>query len=357
MIFNKNKPLKIGDFIYKPYQNPYFIAEISANHGKSLDKTFKLIDAAFEAGANAVKLQTFKPDTITFESHQNHYVIENNAWAGKTLYELYDEAYLPWEFHQPIFDYCSKLGLDCFSTPFDFTAVDFLAQFDPPAFKIASSELVDIPLIKKVATFGKPIFISTGMGNSEEIMEAVTAARLESKDIEIVLLKCTAEYPSQVSDANIGAMREEFPKFDCHAGLSDHTFGSTAPIVAALNGAVVIEKHITLSRNSGGVDSHFSMEPKEFSDMTQGVKSALLANRNLGLETFTNGELNSKKYRKSLIFTADLVKGSIINQENLKILRPAIGLAPKYYEQVLGKKVNKSVKPGDPLLWDMLSDD
>ncbi|MDC1522370.1 pseudaminic acid synthase [Planktomarina temperata] len=347
---NKNT-ISIGGNIYRSYKAPYFVAEISANHHKDLDRTLALIDVAKASGANAVKLQTFTPQTITFDSNKPDYIVQNNAWEGKSLHQLYDEAHLPWHMHKAIFEHCHKIGVDCFSTPFDFTAVDFLRQFDPPAYKIASSELIDLPLIKKVARENKPIIISTGMGNSSEIWDAVKTVRQVNSDLPIVLLKCTAEYPAKIEDANLGCLQEEYPQFNCHVGLSDHSHGALVPIVAALSGAILIEKHITNSRSDGGVDSHFSMEPHEFLQMTTDVRKSISAAANLGIDRLTPGEKNSRKYRKSLIFTSDMNIGQEVDEQHVKILRPAIGLEPRHYDNVIGLRVRRRISAGDPVKW------
>jgi N-acetylneuraminate synthase len=346
--------IMLGSSTYRAYENPLIIAEISANHQKSLDNTLQLITQAAKAGADAVKLQTYTPNTITFNGSSDSYKIQGNAWSGETLYSLYEKAYLPWEMHKPIFDYCKSIGIHCFSTPFDFSAVHFLSELNPPAYKIASSELIDLPLIRLVADQKKPIIISTGMGMQSEISEAVAEVRNVDPQAKIVLLKCTAEYPAEYKDVNLPQMWLTGERNNCAFGLSDHTPGSIVPVIAASNGALVIEKHITLDKKNGGVDSHFSMEVHEFATMIKEVKTSLQIVKNLGNDYLSDGEKNSKKYRKSLIFVKDIHKGAIIGEEDVKILRPAIGLAPKFYNALLGKKVNKNITAGSPVKWEDL---
>ena len=346
---------EIANETFMAYEKPMFIAEISANHNKSIENTIKLIDEAHKAGADGIKLQTFTPETITFNSTGEKYRVSGNAWEGNTLHELYEKAYMPWDDQEKIINYCRRKGIICFSTPFDFSAVDFLIDADVPAFKIASSELVDLPLIKAAARHNKPLIISTGMGNRDEIQQAVDAVRSINPKLQICLLKCTAEYPANGEDANLGVLKSDFTKFGCAIGLSDHTIGSVVPIVAAINGAVIFEKHITLSRGLGGIDSHFSSEPHEFASMISDVKMALAANKNKGIDFITPGEANSRKYRKSLICVKKIRPHEVLTAENIAILRPAIGLSPKHYEKVLGKSAKRQIQPGDPITWDDLN--
>ncbi len=336
---------------------PFIIAEMSGNHNQSLERALAIVDAAAKAGADALKIQTYTADTMTLDIDEGEFFIENpnSLWQGESLYNLYQKAYTPWEWHEPIMKRCEEKGLIFFSAPFDTTAVDLLETLNVPAYKIASFENVDIPLIKKVALTGKPLIISTGMASEEELREAVEAARSVGCQ-ELILLKCTSSYPASPSDSNLRTI----PAFqDCFAsmvphfqvGLSDHTPGIGVAMASTALGARVIEKHFTLSRVDGGVDSAFSLEPDE---LTQLVRESKMAHAALG-EAFwgpTETEKSSLQFRRSLYIAEDIQTGEILTPKNLRAIRPGKGLAPKYYEQLLGQTVTRDLKRGTPMSWD-----
>jgi len=327
---------------------------MSGNHNQSLDRALEIVEAAAKVGAHGLKLQTYTADTITLDVKEGEFFIDDkdNPWKGKSLYELYQEAYTPWEWHEPIMKRANELGMLCFSTPFDDTAVDFLEELDVPAYKIASFENTHLPLIKKVAATGKPMIISTGMASVLEIDEAVRTAR-ESGCQQLVLLKCTSNYPASPENSNVLTIPHMQELFNCEVGLSDHTPGVGAGVAAVAHGATVIEKHFTLRRADGGVDSAFSMEPEE---MKQLVIEAERAWQSLGKVTYgpTETEKGSLKFRRSLYIAEDMKKGDVLNKDNLRIVRPGLGLPPKYYEVVLGRKVNRDVKKGTAVEWEMI---
>ena len=347
--------LKIAGRLIGDRQPSFIIAELSANHNNDIDRAMKIIKAAADSGADAVKLQTYTPDTLTFDSNEVAFRVDGTIWAGKNLYQLYSQAHLPWEWHKPLLDYATSLGLIAFSTPFDNTAIDLLESLNVPAYKIASSELVDIPLIRKVAEQGKPMIISTGMGTLSEIEEAVTAAR-GSGCADIILLKCTAAYPAPIEEANLLTIPHMAALFNVIVGLSDHTPGSAAPIAATVLGSRVIEKHITLSRADGGPDSAFSMEPKEFSAMVRDVRAAesALGHINYGP---TAKEVRSRDFRRSLFVVKDIKAGERYTPENIRSIRPAVGLHTRYFEQVLGARAKTDIRAGTPLSWNLISRD
>jgi pseudaminic acid synthase len=327
------------------------IAEMSGNHNRSLERALKIVEAAAKAGADAVKLQTYTADTMTLDLSGAGFSIadKKSLWHGRKLYDLYKEASTPWEWHKPIFERCRKLGMIGFSTPFDETAVDFLESLRVPMYKIASFELVDLPLIRKVASTGKPIIISTGMATKKEIGEAVNTARKAGAG-EIVLLKCTSSYPASPKDSNLMTIPDLKKSFRCRVGLSDHTMGSGAALASLALGATVIEKHFTLSRSDGGVDSAFSMEPEELADL---VAQALSARQALGKVFYgrTGLEKNSLIFRRSLYIVKDMKKGEALTAENMRSIRPGLGLPPKYYGRLLGRKIMTDAKKGTPLKW------
>lgn len=331
--------------------NPCFIiAEVSANHNHDLNRALEIVDAAAKAGADAVKLQTYTADTLTIKSDRPEFQVTGTIWEGETLYSLFEQASLPWEWHKPIFDRARELGMQALSTPFDFTAVDYLEDLGVDFYKIASSELVDIPLIKRVAQTGKPVLISTGMGNLAEIEEALETLRANGCQ-DICLLKCTAAYPAKVEEANLATMVEFAERFNVIPGLSDHTMGPTLPMVATALGAKVIEKHITLARADGGPDSAFSLEPDEFADMVRVVRDAEAA---LGQVTFepSKGEVRTRDFRRSLYVTGAMKKGEAFTPDNLRSIRPANGLHTRHYEDVLGKVATRDIEAGTPLAAD-----
>lgn len=347
--------MKIGEREVGRGARPYLIAEMSGNHNQSIDRAFEIVDAAAAAGADAVKLQTYTADTMTLDVRAPGFVIEDpdSLWAGRQLYELYEEAHTPWDWHKPIMERAASHGMHCFSTPFDDTAVDFLEECGVPAYKIASFEVTDIPLIEKVARTGKPMIISTGMATMGEIDEAIRAARGQGND-QIVILKCTSTYPATPQNTNIvtiPAMRESF---GVEVGLSDHTMGCGVSVASVAMGAVLIEKHFTLARADGGVDSAFSLEPDEFKMLRVETERAW---QSIGKVTFggTKAEEKSRAYRRSLYVSRDIAAGEPLTAENMRIVRPGFGLPPKFYDQMLGKRVTRAVTPGTPVDWDLIA--
>ena len=337
-----------------PYHPPFIIAEMSGNHNQSLARALEIVEAAAKMGAHALKLQTYTPDTITLDIRGGEFEIKdpNSLWTGKNLYDLYKEAYTPWEWHKPLFDRANELGMMAFSSPFDETAVDFLESLNVPAYKIASFENNHIPLIKKVASTGKPIIISTGMATIAELDEAVTAARLAGcKDL--TLLKCTSTYPATPANSNILTIPHLKQLFGCEVGLSDHTMGIGVAVAAVAHGATVIEKHFTLSRAEGGVDSAFSMEPHELKMLVEETKRAW---ESLGQVSYgpTDAERESLIFRRSIYVAKDIKAGEVFTKENIKVVRPGLGLAPKYYETILGRPTSADLKKGTPLNWEMI---
>lgn len=333
---------------------PFIIAEMSGNHNQSLERAIKIVEAAAEAGVDAIKLQTYTADTMTLDIHEGEFFIEdpNSLWQGTSLYKLYQEAYTPWEWHEAIFNRCKELGLIAFSSPFDETAVDFLESLDVPCYKIASFENTDIPLIKKVASTGKPVIISTGMASAGELEETVRVAR-EAGCENIVLLKCTSTYPATPENSNLATIPHMRDLYNVEVGLSDHTMGVGVAVASVVLGATVIEKHFTLSRADGGVDSDFSMEPHEMKAL---VIETNRAKQSLGQVNYgpTNAEKPSLKHRRSLYIAQDLKAGDLLDKENVRAIRPGLGLPPKHLESVLGKAVKQDVKKGTPLSWDLL---
>jgi N-acetylneuraminate synthase len=333
---------------------PFIIAEMSGNHNQSLDRALAIVDAAADAGAHAIKVQTYTADTMTLDIREGEFLISdpNSLWAGKSLHQLYEEAHTPWDWHKPIFERCRERGLICFSTPFDETSVDFLETLECPCYKIASFENVDIPLIKRVAATGKPLIMSTGLANIAELSEAVTAAR-DNGCNNLILLKCTSTYPADPENSNILTIPHMRDLFGCQVGLSDHTLGIGVAVAAVALGATVIEKHFTLRRSDGGVDSAFSLEPEEMKSL---VLEANRAWQSLG-KVFYGPKEDEKKslaYRRSLYIVKNLQKGDIFTTDNLRSIRPGCGLPTKHINTFLGKLVNKDVKKGTPLSWDLI---
>lgn len=329
---------------------PYIIAELSANHNGKLDTAMKIIEEAKKAGADAVKLQTYTADTITLNSDADEFQIHGGLWDGKTLYQLYQEAHMPWEWHKPLFEHARKLGITLFSSPFDNTAVDLLEDLNTPAYKIASFEAIDLPLIKYVASTGKPMIISTGMADAEEIQEAIDAARAGGCK-QLAILHCVSGYPAQAEDYSLRTIPDMISRFGLVTGLSDHTFDNTTAIASVALGASIIEKHFTLDRNGGGPDDSFSLEPKELVALCQCAQSAWSA---LGRVDYgrKSSEQGNAKFRRSLYFVKDMKAGDQITKDCVRSIRPGFGLAPKYLEQILGKTVEKNIKLGTGLQWD-----
>lgn len=333
---------------------PFIIAEMSGNHNQSLERALQIVEAAARAGADALKLQTYTADTMTLDIHEGDFFIEdtNNLWKGNSLYHLYEEAYTPWEWHKPIFDRCAELGILAFSTPFDETAVDFLESLDVPAYKIASFENTDIQLIRKVAKTGKPMIISTGMASIAELDETVREAR-KYGCTNLVLLKCTSTYPATPENTNISTLPHLEQLFQCPVGMSDHTMGIGVSVASVALGATVIEKHFTLRRADGGVDSTFSLEPEELYSLVIETERAW---QSLGQISYgaTEREQGSLKHRRSLYISTDLKTGDILTKDNVKAIRPGLGLPTKFMDQLLGRKVNKDVPKGTPLTWEVV---
>lgn len=333
---------------------PFVIAEMSGNHNQSLGRAIEIVEAAAAAGAHAIKLQTYTADTMTLDVAEGEFFIsdERSLWKGSNLHDLYAIAHTPWDWHAPIMRRAAELGLICFSTPFDESAVDFLESLDVPAYKIASFENIHLPLIRKVAATGKPLIISTGMASLAEIDDAVRAAR-EAGCTQLVLLKCTSTYPATPINSNVLTIPNLRAAFDCEVGLSDHTMGIGVSAAAVAHGATVVEKHFTLRRSDGGVDSSFSLEPDEMRALVVETERAW---QSLGRVSFgvTEAERNSLVFRRSIYIAADLRAGETLTAENLRCIRPGYGLPPKFYETLLGRRVNQDVRKGTPMAWALL---
>ena len=325
----------------------YIIAEMSANHAGSLSYAKEIICAAKEAGADCVKFQTYTPDTITFPGKTPYFEIERGTWAKENLYELYSKAFTPWEWHDELFETAKKLGMDAFSTPFDATAVDFLEALSVPFYKIASFELVDIPLIRYVASKKKPVVMSTGMGTEAEIKEAVDAIRGEGNE-DMVLLRCQSAYPAVPESMRLSVMRDMAEKFQVPVGLSDHSMGSLMAVAGVMSGACVIEKHFCISRSIPNPDAAFSMEPEEFAAMVRDIRTAEAA---VGTVQYgpTEEETDNLRFRKSIFAVKDILPGDVFTKENVRVIRPADGMHPRYYEDVLGRVAATEIKAGNPL--------
>lgn len=336
---------------------PFIIAEMSGNHNHSLERALAIVDAAAETGVDALKLQTYTADTITLNVNEGEFFINEpgNLWKGESLYSLYQKAYTPWEWHKAIFDRCKEKGLICFSTPFDFTAVDFLEELDCPIYKVASLENIDLPLIKKIAQTGKPMIVSTGLASVGELQEMVDTAR-ENGCQDLTLLKCTSSYPATPEGTNLLTIPHLKSLFNCNVGLSDHTLGIGAAVASMAVGGRVVEKHFTLSRADGGVDCAFSLEPDEMSMLVRECNTAVTALGHIEYGVQEQEKL-SLPYRRSLYIAEDMKAGDVLNERNLRSVRPGLGLAPKYYETLLGRKVKKDVCMGTAMSWDLLSND
>jgi pseudaminic acid synthase len=339
--------MKIGNFEITEHSPVFIIAELSANHNGSLETAIETIRAAKRAGANCIKLQTYTADTMTIECDKNDFIINGTIWNGAKLHQLYQEAYTPWEWHQELMKVAKEEGLICFSSPFDKSAVDFLETLHVPAYKIASFEITDIPLIEYVASKGKPIIISTGIAELADIELALDACRRMGNN-DIALLKCTSSYPAPIEEANMLMVNDLADRFNVISGLSDHTMGATVPIVATVLGAKIIEKHFILDRAIGGPDASFSMNEEEFTAMVKSVREAESA---IGVVDYalTDKQIKGKDFSRSLYVVEDIKEGETITEKNIRSIRPGFGLHPKYYNEVLGKKVTKSLERGERL--------
>jgi pseudaminic acid synthase len=349
-----SKYIKIGDRRVGIGYPTYIIAELSANHRQQFDEAVRLIEKAKEVGADAVKLQTYTPDTLTIKSERPEFQIGGGTpWDGKTLYELYDEAYMPWEWQPKLKKLADDLGIDLFSTPYDKTAVDFLEKMGVPVYKVASFEIVDIPLIEYIASKRKPIIISTGMATLEEIVEAVQAAR-RAGGTQIALLKCTSAYPAPPEEMNLRTIPDLAKRFRLPVGLSDHTMGIAVPIAAVALGACIVEKHFTLSRSVPSPDSAFSLEPQEFKSMVEAIRTAEEAMGEVRYEV-SEQEAKSRAFRRSLFIVKDMKAGDIFTEENVRSIRPGYGLHPRHLKDVLGRRAARDIKQGTPISWELIS--
>lgn len=333
---------------------PFIIAEMSGNHNQSLERALEIVDAAAVAGAHALKLQTYTADTITLNVRNKDFLIDDkkSLWDGSNLHDLYQKAYTPWEWHQPIMERAQQHGMVCFSSPFDETAVDFLESLNVPAYKIASFENNHLPLIEKVAKTGKPMIISTGMATISDIEEAVKTAR-NAGCKDLILLKCTSTYPALPTNTNVLTIPHLKQMFDCQIGLSDHTMGVGVSVAAVAHGATVIEKHFTLNRSDGGVDSTFSLEPDELKSLVVETERAWLS---LGQVSYgpTEAELKSLMFRRSVYFAEDIQAGEVLTAKNLRVVRPGFGLHPRFYQSLLGKRARNNIEKGTPVVWELI---
>lgn len=346
--------MQIGNKKIEQNSPVFIIAELSANHNGSLETALQTIKAAKRTGADAIKLQTYTADTITLDSDKKDFIIDGTIWEGKNLYKLYQEAYTPWEWHQALFEEAEKQGLIYFSSPFDKTAVDFLEDLNVPAFKIASFEITDIPLIEYAASKGKPMILSTGIATMEDIELALDACRRMGNN-DIALLKCTSSYPAPIEEANMVMVRDLAARYDVISGLSDHTMGSTVPVVATCFGAKIIEKHFILDHSIGGPDASFSMDEKEFTEMVKAIREAEKA---IGVVDYrlTEKQKKGKDFSRSLYVVKDIKAGEIITEENVRSIRPGFGLHPKYLNSIIGKSCNNDIQKGDRLSLNNLSE-
>lgn len=334
-----------------PDHPPYVIAELSANHNGSLDKALALIDAAQATGADAVKIQTYRPDTITLDSDADEFRIKGGLWDGRRLFDLYAEAHTPWDWHKPLFDRARARGITIFSSPFDPTAVDLLEDLGAPAYKIASFEAVDLPLIRYVAATGKPMIISTGMADAEEIAEAIAAAR-DGGCRELAILHCVSGYPAPAADYNLRTIPDMIERFGLITGLSDHTLDNTTAVASVAMGAAIIEKHFTLDRSGGGPDDSFSLEPQEFAELCKGARTAweAMGRIDYGRKSSESGNVI---FRRSLYVVRDIAKGQMITAEDVRSVRPGYGLAPKHLDRVLGRRAKTDIRLNTPVREDL----
>lgn len=349
-----NREIKIGDRLVGGKNPVFIIAEMSANHLMDYNRAVEVMRAAKESGADAIKIQTYKPETITLNTDAPDFQItQGTIWDGTTLYKLYETAYTPWEWQPRLQEEAEKLGLIFFSSPFDFTSVDFLEEMNVPAYKVASFEINDIPLLRKIARLGKPMLLSTGIAHLSDIELALRTCREEGNE-DVILLKCTSSYPCPYEDMNLRTIPNMAETFDCIAGLSDHSMGSAAAGAAVALGAKVVEKHLTLRRGDGGADAAFSMEPREFREMTENIR---LIEKALGRVTYdlTEKQAREREHSRSLYVAVDIKAGEVFTPENVRSVRPAFGLHTKYYEEILGRQAARDVKMGTPMSWDLVA--
>ncbi|MBR2122906.1 MAG: pseudaminic acid synthase [Lachnospiraceae bacterium] len=350
-----NKEIQIGNRLISDTSPVYLIAEMSGNHNMDYSRAGRIVDAAAYAGADAVKLQTYTADTITLDCDDKPFWIDQGTlWDGMTLHKLYEKAYTPWEWQPPLRERALEKGIELFSSPFDHTSVDFLEKMDVPAYKIASYEITDIPLIRKAASCGKPVIISTGVAYLQDIEKALDACREEGNE-DVILLKCVSAYPTPYEDMNLRSIETLKKEFGCITGLSDHSMGSVAAVAAVALGARVIEKHLTLRRADGGVDSAFSMEPEEFRQMKEDIRKAEAA-LGSGEYTLTEKQKTEKKRARSLFISRDMKKGEAFSSDNIKSVRPGDGLLPEFYDRVLGRHISRDAKLGTPLSVDLIEE-
>jgi pseudaminic acid synthase len=348
----KKSSIRIADREIGNESPPYMIAEMSANHGGSLDCALAVIEAAAKAGADAIKLQTYTPDTITINCDRPDFVIKGGLWDGRTLYDLYREAHTPWEWHRELFAKGRELGITMFSSPFDETAVDFLEEMDAPAYKVASFELIHLPLLRKVASTGKPVILSTGMASYAEIGESIGALR-DAGCRELVVLHCTSAYPTPPDEANVRMIPHLSEMFDVPVGLSDHTLDNTVAVTAVALGAVAIEKHFTRSRADGGPDSAFSLEPSEFAGLVAAARTAWAALGKVG-DVRAPSEQGNQVFRRSIYAVSDIKKGDRLTSESVRVIRPGFGLAPRHYDEVIGRQASADIARGTPISWTLI---
>ena len=347
------KKIRIGKRYVGEGEKTFIVAEVSANHLQDYGRAEAIIEAAAQAGADAVKLQTYTPDTITLDCDNDYFQItQGTIWDGTTLHKLYEEAYTPWEWQPKLMEFANRLGLECFSSPFDSTAVDFMQEMDMPAYKVASFEINDIPLIRKIARIGKPIILATGIAYLEDMERALRVCREEGNE-QIVLLKCTSAYPSPYEDMNLKVIPNMAQVFDCMTGLSDHSMGTAAAVASVALGGKMVEKHLTLSRADGGPDGAFSMEPDEFKKMVDEIR---IVEKALGRVTYelTEQQKRSREDGRSLFVVKDMKEGEAFTEENVRSIRPAFGLHTMYYEEVMGKKARRDIPKGTPLDWKLI---
>ena len=345
--------IQIANHLISDNSRTYIIAEMSANHNMDYDRAVRIVHAAKQSGADAVKIQTYTADTITLDCDNPYFQItQGTLWDGTTLHKLYEKAYTPWEWQPKLQEIANDIGIDFFSSPFDSTSVDFLKNMKVPAYKVASFEITDIPLIRKIAKLRKPVIISTGIANLADIELAVRTCREEGNN-NIILLKCCSAYPTPYEDINLKTMVNLGTTFDCIVGLSDHTLGETVAVASVALGAKVVEKHMTLSRADGGVDSAFSMEPEEFKQMVDHIR---IVEKAMGKVTYelTEKQKAEREHARSLFIASDMKEGDVLNETNMRSVRPANGLHTKYYDELLGRKVNRDVTSGTPVSWDII---